>query len=107
MNGEIDFLVVRRGLILALNEQESKLAAVGSGGKIVERRGMRVIPASAGRLRSEAVSMRLANGNHLRAFFHGSVIQRVNCEAVPVCELGRLACICNVDSYGNAFAQAQ
>ena len=51
--------------------------------------------------------MPLAGRDHGGAFFHCSVVQRVDGEAVPVDEVGSLGGIGHIDGHGHTLAQAQ
>src|ERR1700678_2906756 len=107
MNGEVDLLVVVRGLVFSIDQQKAELSAVSAGCEVVEGSCMGVIPACARRLWRVGVSQRGAWRNHWRALFHRAVIERIDGQSMPMHEIRSGTCIGHIDSYRCAFAQPQ
>ena len=105
MDGEIDFLIVSGGLLLAIDQQESELPAVGARGKVVVGGSVGVVPASAGGVWGKAVTMRGSHGDHWRAFFHGTIVERIDSETMPMGEVGFRSGVRDIDGDGNTLTQ--
>ncbi len=106
MNGEKDLLVVCPGVRLAVNHQKSELAAIGAQSKVAAGACVRVIPAGSGRLRCEGIAQLTARRNHRRAFFHCAVVEGVDCQTMPVNDVGIRAGVVYVDGRRDTLAQS-
>ena len=107
MDGEIDFLIVVRGLLLAFDQQKTKLAAIGADGEIAVGARVSVIPPRARGFRRKRIALGLARGNHRGTLFHCAVVQRVDGQPVPMDDVRISAAVGHVDAHRNAFAQTK
>ena len=107
MDGEIDLLIVGARLVFSFYKKEAELAAISAQCEVGKGGCMGVVPARPGRFWREAVTIGSARCDHRRALFHGAVIQRIDCQPVPVHNVVDVAGIGNIDRDRDAFAQAQ
>src|SRR5882724_701993 len=97
VEGQENFCVILRGIILRLNVEKTELTGVRAAFQIASGRAVCVIPTRARRLRNERVSLRAVRRNKGSAFLHGAGHLRRNCKAVPVDKFGMLRLIFNLD----------
>ena len=93
--------------LVALDQQKPELARVGTHLQIAVRARMRVIPPRSRRLWRKGIAMRLAGADHRRAFLHRAIVQRVDCQSVPVNDIGFGRRVCHVDGDGHALSKAK
>src|ERR1700760_2071400 len=98
-----NLLVVTARIVPRLDEQKSVLAGVLPLVQIFAGEGVGVIPAEAGRARSECVTSVTAARDQRSSLFHGAVHLGRQKEAMPVNHFAVGGVVANIDGDGSAF----
>ena len=106
-NREKQFLVVLSRVISAIDIDKSKLPGVCALMQICHGHGMRVVPAAAGRTRSERKAPSPVRLNQRRAFFLGAIDLRRNQHSVPMNQLRRISLVDHINAHRFSFAHPQ
>src|ERR1700761_1351173 len=107
MDRQVDFLGILFGLVAAFNQQKAELTGISADRKIAIRRSMRVIPASPGRIGSKRIAMGCGRRNHRGAFFHGAVVERIDCEPMPMDDIAIGGCVRYINGNRNTLTHPE
>ena len=107
MDCQVNFAVILFVLVAAFNQQKTELTGIRAEREVAIGRSMRVVPARSGRIGCKLIAMRCARRNHRRAFFHGPVVERVDCEPMPVDDIAIGAGVRYINGNRNTLAQPE